>query len=70
VSPSISSGTPEARRVLEECADEGDEALQDAAEEALDDLDLMQSDIEFSMYEFDPDAEDEDAFWDDEDLLA
>jgi HEAT repeat protein len=65
-------GTPEARRVLEECADEGDEALQDAAEEALDDMDLMQGDIDFSMYEFDPDAEDEDeeAFWDDEDLLA
>jgi HEAT repeat protein len=65
-------GTPEARRVLEECADEGDEALQDAAEEALDDLALMQGDIEFPMYEFDPDADDDDeeAFWDYEDLPA
>jgi hypothetical protein len=63
-------GTPEARRVLEECVEEGDEALQDAAEEALDDLDLMQGNIDFTMYEFDPDDEDEDAFWDDEDLPA
>jgi HEAT repeat protein len=65
-------GTPEARRTLEMCQDEGDEALQEAAEEALEEMDLLHGDIQFPMYEFDPNAEDEDtgAFWDDEDLLA
>ena len=33
-------------------------------------MDLMQGNIDFAMYEFDPDDEDEDAFWDDEDLPA
>jgi HEAT repeat protein len=65
-------GTPEAIRTLQMCQDEGDEALREATEEALEEMALLHGDIEFPMYEFDPDQEDEDEdlFWDDEDLPA
>jgi HEAT repeat protein len=58
-------GTPEARRVLEICYEEGDEALQEAAEEALDEMDFIQGDLDFPMYDFD---EEEDGYlsWDEE----
>ncbi len=52
-------GTPEARRVLEICYEQGDEALQDAAEEALDEMDFMQGNLDFPLYDF---GEEEDGF--------
>lgn len=45
-------GGAEARRVLEICCEQGDEALQEAAEEALDEMDLLQGSLDFSMYDF------------------
>ena len=64
-------GTPEAQRVLEICYEQGDEALQDAADEALVELDFIQGALEFPMYDFDPEDEDIDAeFWDPEDESA
>jgi HEAT repeat protein len=45
-------GSPEARRVLEICCEQGDEALQEAAEEALAQVDLLQGSLDFSMYDF------------------
>jgi HEAT repeat protein len=62
-------GTPEARRVLEICAEQGNEALQDAANEALDEMDYMQGDIEFPLYDFPDDVNGEIAFWDGEDTF-
>lgn len=58
-------GTPEARRVLEICYEEGDEALQDAAEEALDEMDFMQGNLDFPLYDF---GEEEDEYlpWDED----
>lgn len=58
-------GTPEARRVLEICFEQGDEALQDAAEEALDEMDFMQGDLDFPLYDF----QEKDGYlpWDEED---
>jgi HEAT repeat protein len=53
-------GSPEARRVLEICLQMGDEALQDAADEALGELDFMSGALDFTMYDFDMDDEDED----------
>ena len=44
-------GTPEARRVLEICNEQGDEALEDAAENALAEMDFMDGDIEFPIYD-------------------
>jgi HEAT repeat protein len=65
-------GTPEARRTLEMCQDEGDEALQEAAEEALEEMALLHGDIQFPLYEFSPDDgnEDTDLYWDGGDLPA
>jgi HEAT repeat protein len=53
-------GSSEARRVLEICTEMGDEAIQDAAEEALDELEFMHSTLDLSMYDFGPDDADED----------
>jgi HEAT repeat protein len=58
-------GTSEAQRVLEICAEQGDEALQEAAEEAMEWLAFMQGEIDLSFYDF-AGQEDEDIFWDDE----
>ena len=53
--------------MLEICLEQGDEALQDAADEAMGWLSFVQGDIDFSLYGFDPEAEDEDLLlWDDE----
>jgi HEAT repeat protein len=57
-------GTPEARRVLEICYEQGDEALQDAADDALAEMDFMQGDLDFSMYEFGGEEDDELLPWD------
>jgi HEAT repeat protein len=53
-------GGPEARRVLQICYEQGDEALQDAAQEALAEMDFMQGSLDFTMYDFGMDASDED----------
>jgi HEAT repeat protein len=53
-------GTPEAQRVLEICAEQGDEALQYAAEQALEEIDFMRGDLDFPLYDFDPDLLDGD----------
>ncbi len=51
-------GGPEARRVLEICYQEGDEALQDAAEEALAELEFMEGVFDFPLFEYDGDRHD------------
>lgn len=61
-------GTPEARRVLEICYEEGDEVLQDAAAEALEEMNFMQGELDFSLYDF-PGNLDEDELEKDEDDL-
>jgi HEAT repeat protein len=48
-------GTPEARRVLEICYEQGDEALEDAAEKALAEVDFMDGDIEFPAFDLSDD---------------
>jgi len=53
-------GGPEARRVLQICYEQGDEALQDAAQEALAEMDFMQGSLDFTMYDFGMAASDED----------
>jgi hypothetical protein len=61
-------GTPEARRVLEICVEQGNEALRDAAEDALDEIDFMDGALDFPLYDLDPGGIDEDdLFWVDED---
>jgi HEAT repeat protein len=63
-------GSTEAKRVLEICYEQGDEALQDAAEEALGELDLALGTIEFPLYDLEPgDADDESLFEEDEDEI-
>ena len=52
-------GGPEARRVLEICVKMGDEALQDAAQAALSELDYMEEAIDLSLYDYDLEDEDE-----------
>lgn len=61
-------GGQEAQRVLEVCVEQGDPALQDAADEALEELDFMEGAIDLSLYDFaDSDDEDEDEDgWQDE----
>ena len=67
-------GGPESRRVLEICAEMGDEALRDAARAALDELEYMDEDIDLALYDLDlPDPDealdlDELDDWEDEDL--
>jgi HEAT repeat protein len=58
--------TPEARRVLEICYEQGDEALQDAADDALAEMDFMQGDVDFSMYDFGSEEDDELLPWDED----
>ncbi len=45
-------GTPEARRVLDICLEEGNEAIQEAAEDALAEMDFMQEQVEFPMVDY------------------
>jgi HEAT repeat protein len=61
-------GGPEAQRVLQICLEAGDEALREAAEEALDEIEFMEGSLDFPLYEFEEGDEDED--WEDEDDLA
>jgi HEAT repeat protein len=53
-------GGPEARRVLDICIEMGDEALIDAAREALDELDYMEEEIDLDLYNYDSDDDPED----------
>jgi hypothetical protein len=53
-------GGPEARRVLDICVEMGDEALGDAAREALDEMDYMEEEIDLDLYSFDSDDDPED----------
>jgi hypothetical protein len=48
-------GGPEARRVLDICVEMGDEALGDAAREALDEMDFMEEEIDLDLYSYDSD---------------
>jgi len=59
-------GGPEAKRVLEICSEQGDDALQDAAGEALEELDLGDGTFEFPLLNADDEEEDE-FDWDEED---
>jgi HEAT repeat protein len=52
-------GGPESRRVLEICVEMGDEALQEAARAALDELDYMEEDIDLALYDLDLDDEED-----------
>jgi HEAT repeat protein len=61
-------GGPAARRVLEICTEVGDEAVQDAAEEALTELEFMQGTLDLSMLDFDADG-DADPWEDDEEIV-
>ena len=45
-------GSAEAHRVLEICCEQGDEALQEAAEDALAEMDLLHGSLDFSMFDF------------------
>ena len=45
--------------MLEICLESGDEALKDAAEDALDELDYMQGTLDFSLYNYDVDDDEE-----------
>jgi hypothetical protein len=53
-------GGPEARRVLDICVEMGDEALGDAAREALDEMDYMEEEIDLDLYSYDSDDDPED----------
>jgi HEAT repeat protein len=53
-------GGPEARRVLDICIEMGDEALIEAAREALDEMDYMEEEIDLDLYALDSDDEPED----------
>jgi HEAT repeat protein len=60
-------GTPEARRVLEICYEQGDEALQDAAEEALDEMDFVRGNLDFPLYDYMGEEDEEGLLpWDEE----
>lgn len=52
-------GGPEARRVLDICIEMGDEALIEAAREALDEIDYMEEEIDLNLYSYDIDDEPE-----------
>jgi HEAT repeat protein len=53
-------GGPEARRVLDICIEMGDEALIEAAREALDEIDYMEEEIDLDLYSYDSDDDPED----------
>jgi HEAT repeat protein len=59
-------GGPEAKRVLEICSEQGDEALQDAADEALEELDLGDGVVDFPLLNAD-DEEEGEFDWDEDD---
>jgi HEAT repeat protein len=52
-------GGPEARRVLDICVEMGDEALREAAQDALSEIDYMEENLDLVLYDYDSD-EDED----------
>ena len=63
-------GGAEAKRVLEICYEQGDQALQDAAEEALAELDFALGAVEFPLYDLEPgDQDDGGLFEEDEDEI-
>jgi HEAT repeat protein len=53
-------GGPEARRVLDICVEMGDEAMIEAAREALDEMDYMEEEIDLDLYSYDSDDDPED----------
>ena len=53
-------GGPEARRVLDICVEMGDEAMVEAAREALDEMDYMEEEIDLDLYSYDSDDDPED----------
>jgi HEAT repeat protein len=59
-------GGPESRRVIEICAKMGDEALKDAAQAALSEMDYMEEAIDLSLYDYDLDDDDEEESEEDE----
>jgi hypothetical protein len=61
-------GGQEAQRVLEICYEQGDEALQDAAEEALAEMDLLEGVVDFTLYDFaeDQDEDEDELDWDED----
>jgi HEAT repeat protein len=61
-------GGPESRRVLDICVEMGDEALRDAAQEALSEIEFMEEDLELALYDYDADQGDDKE--DEEDVLA
>jgi HEAT repeat protein len=63
-------GGQEAQRVLEICLEQGDEALQDAAEEALAEMDLMEGVVDLSLYDYAEDQDDEEVDWEEPELEA
>lgn len=48
-------GGDEARRLLERCVEEGDDATRSAAEAALEELEFLYGQFDFPFYDFDPD---------------
>jgi len=62
-------GGPESRRVLDICAEMGDDALRAAARSALDELDYMEENIDLSLYDLDLEGEAGDDLLDEEDAL-
>jgi HEAT repeat protein len=61
-------GGPESRRVLEICAEMGDQALQDAAREALDELEYMEEEIDLTLYDLDLEGDVDEDDLDEEDF--
>jgi HEAT repeat protein len=59
-------GGAEAKRVLEICYEQGDEALRDAAEEALAELDFAQDAVEFPLYDLAPSDEDDETLFEED----
>jgi HEAT repeat protein len=62
-------GGPESRRVLDICAEMGDDALRAAARSALDELDYVEENIDLSLYDLDLEAEAGDDLLDEDDAL-
>ena len=53
-------GGQEAQRILQVCLEQGDPALQEAADEALEELDYMEGAIDLSLYDLNFQDEDDD----------
>ncbi len=60
-------GGPEARRILQICLEQGNEAIQDAADEALAEMDFLQGALDFSLYDLDDEQDNEWGAEDDQD---